>query len=70
MNPPASITINGQTLPCDSPTALPALLASLGLEQRPVVIELNGRAIPRSEHPSLTIRPGDSLEIVTLAAGG
>jgi len=65
-----SIQLNGQPHPLESPLPLPALLQSLGLEGKPLVIELNNQALLREEYPTLTIKPGDSLEIVTLAAGG
>lgn len=46
------------------------LLARLGLAGRPVIVELNGRALVRSEWPAEPVRHGDRVEIVRLAAGG
>ena len=36
----------------------------------PVVVELNGEALPPSEFKNRTIRVGDKLEIVKIVAGG
>lgn len=65
-----SIQLNGQAHPLEQETPLPDLLQSLGLHDKPLVIELNSRALLREEYPNHTIQPGDSLEIITLAAGG
>ncbi|MFZ9936447.1 MAG: sulfur carrier protein ThiS [Luteolibacter sp.] len=65
-----SITLNGKPYPVAGPLGLHALLDSLGLAGKPVVVELDGRAIFPREHATTTIRPGARLEIVTLAAGG
>ncbi len=65
-----SIQLNGQPHPLESPLPLLDLLQSLGLHDKPLVIELNNQALLRDEYPNLTIKPDDSLEIITLAAGG
>jgi sulfur carrier protein len=64
------ITLNGQAheLPC--PTTLTTLLESLGLAGKPVVAELNREAVLPRHFPETRIIAGDSLEIITLAAGG
>jgi sulfur carrier protein len=64
------ITLNGSAHALAARTPLPDLLASLGLAGKPVVVELDGRALARSEHPGVVVEPGAVLEVVTLAAGG
>lgn len=65
-----TITVNGIEHTLDAETTLRDLLARLGLAGRPVVAELNGTAIlPRTFGETL-VRPGDSLELVAICAGG
>jgi thiamine biosynthesis protein ThiS len=64
------ITLNGQSHPIDQETTLTDLLASLGMNGKPVVAELNEQAILPRDFPITPVAPGDKLEIVTLAAGG
>lgn len=66
----SSIQLNGNEHPLVSPTSLLDLLKSLDLIGKPLVIELNGQALLREEYRDHTISPNDTLEIVTLAAGG
>jgi thiamine biosynthesis protein ThiS len=65
-----SIQLNGTPHPLTSAITLTNLLDSLGLAGKPVVAELNGQPILPRLFPTTTIRPGDTLEIITLAAGG
>ena len=46
------------------------VVATLGMERRPVAVELNGRVVPRGELAAHVLRDGDRLEIVTLVGGG
>ncbi|MGJ8633870.1 MAG: sulfur carrier protein ThiS [Luteolibacter sp.] len=65
-----TIQLNGQPHPMESETPLTDFLRKIGLEGKPVVIEHNQEAILPKHFPETTIKPGDNLEIVTLAAGG
>lgn len=64
------ILLNGQDHPLDQTHTLESLLRSLGLEGKPVVVELNREAIFPRNFSNITISDGDRIEIVTLAAGG
>jgi sulfur carrier protein len=64
------ILLNGQDHPLDEPQTLESLLRSLGLDGKPVVVELNREAIFPRNFPDITVADGDRIEIVTLAAGG
>jgi sulfur carrier protein len=65
-----NITVNGQTREIPENSTLQALLADLGLAEKPVVIELNREALFPREYAS-TIIPNDAvIEIVVMAAGG
>jgi sulfur carrier protein len=64
------ITLNGQAHPLPAATTLTLLLQTLGLADKPVVAELNRKAIFPRDFAETTVKDGDHLEIVTLAAGG
>ena len=70
MSAPDTITLNGKPHPLAGQTPLNELLVSLGLAGTPVVVELNENAVFPRDYPQTSVRPGDRLEIVTLAAGG
>ncbi len=46
------------------------LLSALALDPRTVVVELNGKATPRSNWPTTTLADNDRVEIVQIVAGG
>ena len=46
------------------------LLAELGLDGRPVAVEINHEIAVREEHAAWQIKPGDVIEIVSLVGGG
>ena len=47
-----------------------ALLATLGLGDRPVAVERNALIVPRAEHASTKLADGDKLEVVQFVGGG
>ncbi len=65
-----TLTINGETQNFNDDLNLQALLAELGLAEKPVVVELNQKALAPSEFKSQKLKDSDQLEIVTIAAGG
>ena len=65
-----TLTINGETQKFNDNLNLQALLAELGLAEKPVVVELNQAALAPSEFKSQKLKDSDQLEIVTIAAGG
>ena len=64
------ITLNGKPHPLESTTTVAVLLAGLGMEGKPVVVELNGDALLPGDHATTTVRDGAAVEIIALAAGG
>ena len=70
MSPPATITLNGAPHPIAAALTLDALLETLGLAGKPVVVELNEQAVFPRDYSATLVEPGARLEIVTLAAGG
>lgn len=67
---PITITLNGAPHELPAPMPLAALLDSLGLGGRPVVVELDEAAVLARDYPLTTISDRARVEIVTLAAGG
>jgi sulfur carrier protein len=64
------LTVNGQVRDLDSGATLLALLASLQLTEKLVLVELNGQAVDRSDFPVIKLAEGDVLEIVRMVGGG
>ena len=64
-----TVTINGQPREVAASTAV-ALVDELGLPAPTVLVELNGKALHRSEWPTEAISEGDVIEILRVSAGG
>ena len=65
-----TITLNGAPHPHPEPISIGQLLQNLGLDGKPVVVELEGQAVFPRDHAQPLVQPGARVEIVTLAAGG
>jgi sulfur carrier protein len=64
------ITVNGDAHEVPSGITVRALVEALGLTDGPVAVERNREVVPRAEHPSTELLPGDVLEIVHFVGGG
>lgn len=67
------VTVNGTPteLPASAaPNTIAVLLDHLGMTGKPVVVELNQRALFPRELPSTKLTDGDVLELVQITAGG
>ncbi|HEY8681441.1 MAG TPA: sulfur carrier protein ThiS [Candidatus Dormibacteraeota bacterium] len=64
------LRINGRAVELDGPTPLGDYLASLGVDQRAVAVELNERILERAELAGTTLAEGDVVEIVRMVGGG
>jgi sulfur carrier protein len=62
--------LNGKEHELQNAATLPALLASLQLTEKLVLVEINGRAVPRADFPATKLEEGDEIEIVRMVAGG
>lgn len=63
------LTINGEVREIVS-TSLSGLLDELSLPSPLMLVEYNGKALHRSEWPSVLLAEGDRLELMKVAAGG
>lgn len=66
----AEIRLNGEPKDLPEGTTVADLLNDLGVSDRPVAVERNGHIVPRSEHASTTLAPGDRVEVVSFVPGG
>jgi sulfur carrier protein len=64
-----TITLNGKKHDTAA-TTVGELLTSIGLGDRPVVVEHNQRALLPREHAQTTLSEGDVVEVVQITAGG
>jgi thiamine biosynthesis protein ThiS len=69
------IQLNGEPYVLESPdgdgdVTLGQLVSALDLVGRRLAIEVNEELVPRSEHASFRLSPGDRVEIVQAIGGG
>ncbi len=65
-----SIQLNGEPYAIDRDPRLLALVEKLNLRRGRIAIELNQSVIPKAEWASISLRPGDKVEIVNFVGGG
>ena len=65
------ITINGKKYSDyqDGITVM-ELIEKLNLHKKQIIVELNQLALIKKDYQSLSLKDGDSIEIVQIAAGG
>lgn len=66
----STIVVNGETRQLEQPVKLERLLTELEFTTKALAVEVNLQLVPRAEHAEFEVKPGDALEIVTLAGGG
>ncbi|HEX5660860.1 MAG TPA: sulfur carrier protein ThiS [Polyangiales bacterium] len=64
------VQVNGEPRDVAVGSTVTALLASLGLEGRPVAVERNTEIVPRAQHAATVLAEGDQLEVVQFVGGG
>jgi thiamine biosynthesis protein ThiS len=65
-----TITVNGKSQLAPSNNSISSLLDELGFGDKPVVVEHNKIAIFPRDYSETLLSDGDSVEIITIAAGG
>lgn len=65
-----TLQINGKQVELEGPTPLPTYLAQLGVDPKTVAVEHNGTIIERSAYEGVTLKHGDTVEIVRMVGGG
>lgn len=64
------IVLNGEQRDIPEGASIRALLASLGVDQQRVAVELNEQVVPKARHAETTLKPADRVEVVTFVGGG
>lgn len=65
-----TIVVNGQPRPLPGEATALAVIRELGLEGRPVAVEVNEQVVPRARLETCMLTDGDRVEVVTLVGGG
>ena len=65
-----SIVVNGEPRTVAAGATALGLLQDLGLDGRPVAVEVNELVVPRARLGGCVLQASDRLEIVTLVGGG
>ena len=64
------LLLNGETREFPAPLTIAALLASIGLAERRVAVEVNQAIVPRGRHATHSLAEGDHIEIIQAIGGG
>ena len=64
------VQVNGEPREVEPGSTVAALLALLGLVDRPVAVERNAEIVPRAQHGVTVLSEGDALEVVQFVGGG
>jgi thiamine biosynthesis protein ThiS len=65
-----SVTLNGEAFAVDAGTTVEQLLASLKINARAVVVEVNMDIVPRERCAETVLEAGAQVEIVHFVGGG
>jgi thiamine biosynthesis protein ThiS len=65
-----TVTANGERRTINLPCSISDFLESSGWRATQVVVEHNGRVVPRSELRQIALNEGDKLEVIVPVAGG
>lgn len=64
------LTLNGEAKDVTDVATVAALVASLGLENTRVAVEVNRQIVRRAAWPDVVLAEGDVVEIVHFVGGG
>lgn len=64
------LTVNGNHRESPADQTVASLLGEMGMDGRPVAVEVNSQLVPKRQHENVTLRDGDVIELVTLVGGG
>ena len=65
-----TLQINGKEVELEGATPLLAYVEKLGVNPRALAVEYNGTIIERAAYASVTLKEGDTVEIVRMVGGG
>ena len=64
------LQVNGDVLDVPEAATVATLLEQLAIRGRRVAVEVNEDIVPRSQHESHILQPGDRVEVVHAIGGG
>ncbi|MEU2058829.1 sulfur carrier protein ThiS [Streptomyces sp. NPDC013455] len=70
MNPPLTISVNGEPRDIAPGTALDALVETLTAAPRGVAAAVNETVVPRAQWAATALAEGDRVEVLTAVQGG
>jgi thiamine biosynthesis protein ThiS len=65
-----TLRINGKKVELERATPLLAYLEKLGVNPGAIAVEHNGTILERAAYEAVTLRDGDTVEIVRMVGGG
>jgi thiamine biosynthesis protein ThiS len=65
-----TIQLNGEEYAVDGDARLLSLIERLGKRRGRIAVEINQVVVPRANYESVTLKPGDRVEIVNFVGGG
>ena len=65
-----TVNVNGEQRKLEGPTTLPAFLKNLGARGAFMAVAYNGQVLRKEEHAAVTLKDGDTLELVRPVGGG
>ena len=65
-----NITINGEPRQFAAGQTVASVVEALALTGKRIAVERNGEIVPKSQHATTALVPGDRLEIVVAVGGG
>ena len=65
-----TLQVNGKQVELEHATPLLAYLEKLGVNPKAVAVEHNGIIIERAAYDAVTLKQGDTVEIVRMVGGG
>ena len=64
------LTVNGRNADAEESSTLAGVVATLTDRDTGIAVALNSEVVPRSRWASVSLRPGDRVDIVTAVQGG
>ena len=64
------LEVNGAARDLDDGTTLAGMIEQLAGSTRGSAVVVDGEVVPRSEWPAYTLRPGQTVELITAVQGG
>jgi len=65
-----TITLNGQKKELKEDVTVLELLQELGIENKPLALELNLKVLPKAKYAVTHLKDGDRIEIIHFVGGG